>query len=152
MLVCALLCRFSFTLHVLLNTGSNLVPVDVTKRKSQESQSENDMRRQFGYLVTKTRDSIEKRISVGDFAVSILALGAYDPPPQGRDRSLLDEHSEKIKKAESVSAIFSILSAYWNYLNYEILEYIIKLYGTDDDTERLKSYNEKLHKFWQPCS
>ena len=66
-------------------------------------------------------------------------------PPQGRDRSLLDEHSEKIKKAESVSAIFSILSAYWNYLNYEILEYIIKLY----DTERLKSYNEELHKFWQ---
>ena len=109
-----------------------------------------DMRKmthEFGYLVTETCDSVEERISVGMFASSILALRAYEPAPEERDRSLLDEHREEIKKAKTVSEIFNILCPYWNYLNYELLEYIIELYGTNDDAARLASYCEKLHKF-----
>ena len=106
-----------------------------------------EMKRQFGYLVTKTRDSVEERVSVGNFATSILALGAYEPAPEERDQSLLDEHREEITRAESISEIFNILSPYWNYLNHEILEYIIKLYGTSDDNKRMKSYNEELQNF-----
>ena len=111
------------------------------------------MKRWFGWLVTMTRDSVEKRISVVKFAGSILDLGAYESAtegqegPEGRDRSLLDEHREEIKRAKTVSEIFVILSAYWNYLNLELLEYIIDLYGTSDDKERLKSYKEELYKF-----
>ena len=64
-----------------------------------------------------------------------------------RDRSLLDEHREEINRATTVSEIFNILCAYWNYLSYEVLEYVIELYGTSDDTERLTSYNEELRRF-----
>ena len=106
-----------------------------------------EMKRQFGYLVTKTRDSVEERILVGIFATSILALGAYEPAPEERDQSLLDEHREEIMRAESISEIFNILSPYWNYLNHEILEYIVKLYGTSDDNKRMKSYDEELQNF-----
>ena len=105
------------------------------------------MKRQFGYLVTKTRDSVEERVSVGNFATSILALGAYEPAPEQRDQSLLDEHRQEITRAESISEIFNILSPYWNYLNHEILEYIIELYGTSDDYKRMKSYDEELQNF-----
>ena len=105
------------------------------------------MKRLFGSLVTTTCDSIEERIPVLKFAKHILALGAYDPAPEERDRSLLDEHRQEIKGAKSISEIFIILSAYWNYLSYEILEYIIEHYGTSDDTERLRNYNAKLHDF-----
>ena len=108
---------------------------------------ERKMKRLFGYLVTKTCDSVEERISVGMFASSILALRAYEPAPEERDRSLLDEHREEIKKAKTVSEIFNILCPYWNYLNYELLDYIIQLYGTNDDAARLASYYEELHKF-----
>ena len=119
----------------------------------------NDVRKMkhwFGWLVTMTRDSVEKRISVVKFSGSILDLGAYEPATEGRegperpkrrDRPLLDEYSEEIKRAKTVSEIFVILSAYWNYLNLEHLEYIIDLYGTSDDKERLKSYKEELYKF-----
>ena len=101
----------------------------------------------FGYLVTKTCESVEERIPVVRFAASILGLGAYDPAPEERDRSLLNEHREEIKKAKSISEIFSILSAYWNYLNYEILEYAVDLHGTGDDKKRLQSYDEEFHNF-----
>ena len=105
------------------------------------------MRRLFGSLVTQTRDSVEERIPVRNFAGSILALGAYEPAPEVRDRSLLDEHREDINRATTISEIFNILCAYWNYLSYEVLEYIIEHYGTRDDTERLRRYNEELHRF-----
>ena len=106
-----------------------------------------EMQYLFGCLVTKVRDSVEERISVVKFAGSILTLGAYDPVPEGRNRSLLDEHSEEIKKAESIPKVFIILNSYWNYLNHDVLEYIVELYGTYADIKRLKSYNKKLFTF-----
>ena len=105
------------------------------------------MKRLFGSLVSATCDSIEEQIPVVNFARHILALGAYDPAPGERDRSLLDEHRQEIKGAKSISEIFIILNAYWNYLNYEVLEYIIEHYGTSEDTERLRKYKERLHDF-----
>ena len=110
---------------------------------------EENMRFQFGNLVVKTRNSVEERVPVANFAASILALGGYEPAPGEQDRSLLDEHREEIKTAISISEIFFILCAYWNYLSYEILERIIELYGTRDDIERLKNYEKKLHEFFE---
>ena len=137
----------------LTNTLSSQTSFQQLSRHEQEELKEileNDvrkMKRDFGYLVTKTRDSIEERIPVEKFVTSILALTAYEPAPEGRDPSLLDEHQDEIKGAKTITEIFNILCAYWNYLNYEILEYIIELYGTIDDTKRLTNYCEKFHKF-----
>ena len=108
---------------------------------------EEQMKLHFGRIVTKTCDSVEKQTTLAKFAVSILALGAYDPAPEVQDRSLLHEHREEIKGAKAISDIFIILSAYWNYLNYEVLKYIIELYGTSEDIEDLKNYTRKLHNF-----
>ena len=115
--------------------------------KAMLDDDEEKMKLQFGLMVTKTRDSVEKQTTVVKFAGSILALGAYDPAPEVQDRSLLHEHRVEIKGAKAISDIFIILSAYWNYLNYEILKYIIELYGTSEDIERLEKYNQKLHNF-----
>ena len=137
--------------NVLENQPSfqQLSPSEQEVVKATLDEDARDMKLQFGCLVTKTRDSVEERIPLQKFAGSILELGAYDPAPGGRDSSLLDEHREEIIRAESIVKIFIILSAYWNYLTYEVLEYIIKLYGTDDDKKRLKSYNEELQNFCQ---
>ena len=124
-----------------------LSPSEQEELKAKLDTDVKKMKYQFGCLVTRTRDSVEKRIPTGKFAGSILTLGAYDPAPEEQDRSLLNEHREEIKMAESISDIFIILSAYWNYLNYEILEYTIELYGISEDKNRLESYNEELHEF-----
>ena len=110
-------------------------------------EDEKRIKLQFGKLIVKTCDSVEGRVNVSVFAKTILALGAYEPAPGERNPSLLDEHSEEIKSADSISKIFIILNAYWNYLNYEVLEYIIDLHGTSDDAERLRNYNRELDEF-----
>ena len=89
-----------------------------TEKEELKAQLRDDVQKMkllFASLVTDTHDSV-KRISVVEFAGSILALGAYEPAIGGQDRRLLDEHSEEIESAESVSKIFNILSAYWNTL------------------------------------
>ena len=133
-----------------LSSQSSFQQLSPSEQEELKAMLDDDVRkmtREFGCLVTKTCNSVEKRISVGTFATSILALRAYEPAPEERDRSLLDEHREEIKRAKTISEIFQILCPYLDYLNYELLEYIIELHGTDDDTERLASYCEKLHKF-----
>ena len=133
-----------------LSSQSSFQQLSSSEQEELKEMLDDDVRKmthEFGYLVTKTCDSVEKRISVEMFATGILALSAYEPAPEERDRSLLDEHREEINRAKTISKIFNILCPYWNYLNYELLEYIIKLYGTKDDAERLTSYCEKLHKF-----
>ena len=102
---------------------------------------------QFGSLVTATCYSFEKRVSIDAFRVSILQLKAYEPAPGEQDPSLLGEHSGEIKAAKSIAVIFTILTPYWNYLNHEILNYIIKEHGSNDDTLRLEKFDEDLKKF-----
>ena len=102
---------------------------------------------QFGSLVTETCYSIQKRIPIDLFRVSILTLKAYEPAPGERDQSLLGKNSEEIKAAKSIADIFAILAPYMNYLSYEILKYIIKVHGTSDDHVKLKDYKEKLNIF-----
>ena len=133
-----------------LSSQSSFQRLSSSEQEELKEMLDNDVRKmthEFGCLVTKTCSSVEERISVRIFATSILALRAYEPAPEERDRSLLDEHREEIKKAKTISEIFHILCPYFDYLNYELLEYIIELHGTNDDAERLRSYHEKLHKF-----
>ena len=110
-------------------------------------EDEKNMKLQFGDLVTETRKSVEKRTSVDELAGSILALGAYEPLHEAQNRSLLEDHTDEINNADTISKIFVILNAYWNYLTYEVLEYIIKHFGDDNDKKRLISYKKDLQEF-----
>ena len=106
-----------------------------------------EMRCLFSSLVTDTCDSVEKRIPVKKLALSVLALGAYEPAIGDRDHRLLDEHRKEIESAKSVLEIFIILNAYWNYLDNEVLVHIIKTHGDNSDVKRLQNYKEELQRF-----
>ena len=108
---------------------------------------EESIKLKFGSLVTATCISVQSRVSVDIFRASILSMKAYEPALGVGDQSLFDEESGEIKVAKSVTNIFAILTPYWNYLNIEILKYIIKEHGTVDDHVSLKNYDEELKKF-----
>ena len=124
-----------------------LNPNDQEELLSKLRDDDRSMTHEFGSLVTTTCYSVQERVPTNVFCVSILQLKAYEPAPGERDRSLLDEHSREIQLAKSIAEIFVILTPYWNYLNYEILEYIIKGHGTSDDREKLEKYEDKLKSF-----
>ena len=61
--------------------------------------------------------------------------------------SLPHEKKEEIKKANSVDEIFDILEPYWNYVDYDLLEFIIEEFGTSDLQEEMRKYIAELEQY-----
>ena len=53
----------------------------------------------------------------------------------------------RIKKAKNVDEIFDILDPYWSYVDYDLLEHIIKVFGTSDLQEEMRKYIAELEQF-----
>ena len=50
-------------------------------------------------------------------------------------------------RAKDVDGIFDILDPHWNYEEYELLECLIRRFGTRDLKKRMKRYITKLRRF-----
>lgn len=122
--------------------------------KEEETQAklyhdEKCIEHKFGSLVTTTCRSVQERVPVDLFRVSILSLQTYEPAPGVRNRSLLGDHTGEIKLAKSVADIFAIVTPYMNYLSFDLLKYIIEQHGTDDDHVKLEDYEKNLLEFFK---
>lgn len=53
----------------------------------------------------------------------------------------------RIKKAKSLDALFILLSGYWDFQNYHLLEFLIKRFGDEPLRESLKKYQRDLNEF-----
>ena len=111
-----------------------------------------EMQRKFGLLVTKTLKSIEKKkISVEEFATTLLALGAYEPVLDKEER-LLEDHEDELFQARSISDVYCIIRPYMSFFNPELMDYIIKAHGTPENHEQLQAYMSELKTFCQSIS
>lgn len=59
----------------------------------------------------------------------------------------LKNKKEDIKKARNSEEIFDILEDYWNYSDYDLLEYIIKEFGTKELQDEMGIYITNLEHF-----
>ena len=64
----------------------------------------------------------------------------------------LQKKKRKIIRAKGVQAVFDILDPYWNYVDYSLLEYIVKKYCDSTVKKQMKKYKCKLHKFEKETS
>ena len=64
----------------------------------------------------------------------------------------LQKKKRKIIRAKGVQAVFDILDPYWNYVDYSLLDYIVKKYCDSTVKKQMKKYKCKLHKFEKETS
>lgn len=64
----------------------------------------------------------------------------------------LQKKKKKIIRAKGVQAVFDILDPYWNYVDYSLLDYIVKKYCDSTVKKQMKKYKCKLHKFEKETS
>ena len=107
-----------------------------------------DMQRSFAAVVTKTISSLESTISTEQFAVTLLALGAYEPATK-KEQALLEDHEDEISDAKSIPGIYKIIRHYMSFFNPELLGYIIELHGTQANRDDFREYMNKLNTFCQ---
>ena len=104
----------------------------------------------FATLQNSTCESLCKQdISAEKIANCALSLALYksDDVP----RPLSQAEQERLEEAKTVERVFIFLRKHKliSYFDYGILEHIIKIYGAEEDKQRLKDYVENFHKYCQ---
>ena len=107
-----------------------------------------EMQRSFGKVVTNTMKSLESTVTTKQFALSLIALGAYEPVTK-KEQSLLDDHEDEIFEAETILNIYRIIRPYMSFFNPELLAYVIETHGTQVNRDDFKEYMSKLNTFCQ---
>ena len=105
-----------------------------------------EMQRRFGVVVSKTMKSLESTVTTKQFALSLVALEAYEPVSK-KEQALLDDHEDELFKAETIPEIYRIIRPYMSFFNPELLAYVIETHGTQANRDDFKEYMSKLNAF-----
>ena len=86
----------------------------------------------------------EKRTPVRKFqhTVVLLPLSIRADHHQFLEKNLLN-----IERAESIDEIFMYLNLYWTFIDYQLLEHIIRKHGSDYSKAKMEEYVQDLDKF-----
>lgn len=107
-----------------------------------------EMQRSFAVVVTRTMKSLELTVTPQQFAVSMLALGAYESVTK-KEQTLLEDHEDKLFEAKTIPDIYRIIRPYMSFFNPELLAYVIETHGTQANRDDFKEYMSKLNSFCQ---
>ena len=107
------------------------------------------LRTKFTYVLIHTKICFmdkeeESRKFLRNFQVTLTSLPLFK---QHEDMDFLKGEKSRIKMAKNVDEIFEILDPYWNYVDYDLLDHIIKLFGTSDLQEEMRKYITELEQF-----
>ena len=85
-----------------------------------------------------------KSPDVSEFRRNILLL----PAALKEEHQLyIKEHAPRICSASTVDEMIGYLDIYWDYLNYGLLEHIVRIYGDDEIQQEMKDYREVVETF-----
>ena len=97
----------------------------------------------FAHLVNHTLDSfVKKEVSLKRILVWLKQLEVYKPLK--KPLPLLSKRMKTINKAEDMEQLFDILTEYWSWYNYHLLEKLIHEFG---DEAELNKYIGELTTF-----
>ena len=116
------------------------------------------MEKRFARLQTATRESIKVRNVPPESLVGHLSAYRMFPAVRAKEDELLADRLKDLEKADTIDQIFTIVSSFLSFLDFEILEDIInsKDLGDDNDRQNLAEYIKSLKEFlnsWkvEPC-
>ena len=111
-----------------------------------------DLEIQFLSVVSSTSAHLTK--TVVSEKLQVFKSHLIRLPLSGRYKKLhfLKEKKEEIRNAQSVEDIFDILDDYWNYVDYSLLEHIVKTYCDRNVKREMKQYKRDLKKFEKATS
>ena len=101
-------------------------------------------KKKFRSVVIRTNVHLSQKMSQEDFdcfKIDLITL------PMGRTQNFLQREVEKIQEAKSVQEVFKILDPYWNHVDYDLLEHIVKEYCDETIKTLMEGYKRELHEF-----
>ncbi len=131
-----------------MHNADTLKTEEETGRKrsieQQLSSDVRDIREEYKHLQMKTRLSLIDRKTPPSKLIGHLSAYLDYPAATEKDNKVLADRSYDLEKAENIDKIFIIVAPFWSFLDFEILEDIIEIFGTDEDKRKLGDYKLKL--------
>ena len=127
-------------------TGKRKHDDDITQQLNSDIET---MERKFVHLQLSTRESLKKRNIPYKKLVDFLRnYRCFRSAMTNEQLQLLGQQSD-LKKAESIDEVFCIVSPFWSFIDYRILEDIISSedLGDDSDRQNLTAYITDLKEF-----
>ena len=148
-------CMFLSGSLVFVHSDVDAVSHTTPKRTRNEDDSElqqlNDIRsleKKYALLLTKTRESLkEKNVSPSALASHLSGYRFSVHPVMKDEKKLFADCQEDLRSASSIDAIFMSVAPFWSFLDYDVLEDIIEIFGTANDRQNLALYITNLKEF-----
>ena len=120
-----------------------------TDNESIQTETEiQDLQRKYARLVTDTIQSFQKKkVKPKKIVTHVLAYHSFPAVLEREQMKYLADESENLSGAKNLDDIFSILSKYWSFLDFMILEDIIIKFGTRNDKDELDRYYAEVKIF-----
>ena len=115
------------------------------------------MEMKFVRLQLSLRDSLKERnISSGRLADFLMNHSSFRSVMTNKQALRLSNQQSDLENAGSIDEIFSVISPFWSFIDYRLLEEIINDLGADADQGNLAGYTTSFKEFldsWKvdPC-
>ena len=113
--------------------------------QAQLSNDLGEIQMKFAALLSNTRQSLSScepcdvATCAMDLSFNVCNVSSNEKIP------LLRDHKDELLKAKSIKEIFNILTSFWSFFDYDLLEHIIK--ECDSDKRCLMEYEDALKEF-----
>ena len=115
--------------------------------KESVKQHVKQLQTRFRDLVISTyRILVYKHVDVDlrGFRSSLLALDVFQ---KHEHQQFINDHLIKIDPATTFDELWAKLNNYWNFLNFDLLEHIVSIFGSEDLKQKMESYEHDLQSF-----
>ena len=100
----------------------------------------------FRSLVNKAYQEVNGKMEPSDFLSRITCLPVS---ARTQHRSFIKENLTNIPQSATIVNIWTILNLYWDFLNYGLLEHVIRNFGSEDLKQQMQNYVDELSTFKQ---
>ena len=86
-------------------------------------------------------------VSLDELVSHVMAFGAFDPVFKKPQVPVFHHYFEELKAADTILKLFLVLKDYFSFFNYQLIEHIIKAFGTEEDKAKLQRYKEDFNQY-----
>ena len=90
---------------------------------------------------------IRRNVSCDKLVSYVMPLGAFDPVFKEPQVPLFQYCFQRLEAADTIPKVFLVLSDYFSFFNYHIIEHIIKELGTEEDKANLQRYKDDFNQY-----
>ena len=127
---------------------SGLTHEQQQKLKSRLRVESQEIMFKFQQLFSRVYKSLcERKVTVDTLVTHLLLLGALDPVHKGSQKPLLNTFSKELWNAGSIEKVLYIISDYFSFFNYHVIEHIVNELGTDQDRVELQNYKKDFQQY-----